>query len=52
MDPNATLAELLEWANEPATTDAETLAQERFLDLHEWLSKGGTPPRIWQHDRG
>lgn len=53
MDPNETLRRLLLWAMaDPESTLSNSDAQEAFLDLHEWMSKGGFSPTDWDHPYG
>lgn len=53
MDPNATLELMLQCARNAAQGEDvrrnERELRHAFMDLHEWLSKGGFLPVPWSH---
>ncbi|ABD58206.1 hypothetical protein PBI_COOPER_89 [Mycobacterium phage Cooper] len=61
MDPNAALAELIDYANAVLNDEADTypdnLGQdatalaERFMGLHTWIVGGGFLPAAWNAGR-
>lgn len=52
MDPNTLLQHLREWAMSALeNNDPEVDAANAFLDLDEWLSKGGFVPKAWETHR-
>jgi hypothetical protein len=52
MDPDKTLAEICELAeNQDGSAEASALA-ERVLALDEWLTKGGLFPARWEDTHG
>lgn len=48
MDPNRTLAFLIEWATGADPADDAISAAEHLLALDRWLRSGGFPPARWQ----
>lgn len=51
MDPNRTLAFLIEWATSTDPADDAISAAEHLLALDRWMSQGGFLPSVWQHGR-